>query len=52
MDESTGNPIKKARIRCKGHDRDSTETNGSGYYEIINLSDGQWKLKVEAKGYQ
>jgi len=52
MDESTGNPIKNARIRCKGHDRDSTETNGSGYYEIINLSDGQWKLKVEAKGYQ
>ncbi|MBU2499528.1 MAG: polymer-forming cytoskeletal protein [Proteobacteria bacterium] len=51
-DETTGKPIKKTKISCKGQGKDSTETNASGYYEIINLSDGQWKLKVEAKGYQ
>lgn len=51
-DETTGAPIKKAKIVGKGHGKVTTETNASGYYEMINLSDGQWKLKVEGKGYQ
>jgi cytoskeletal protein CcmA (bactofilin family) len=51
-DESTGKPIKKAKINCKGPIRGESETNGSGYYELINLKDGSWKLKVEAKGYR
>lgn len=51
-DESTGKPIKNARIYCKGPVRSEGETNGSGYYELINLKDGTWKLKVEAKGYR
>lgn len=51
-DGNTGQPIKRARIHCKGHGKESTETNGSGYYEIINLADGKWTLKIEANGYK
>ncbi|UCG08368.1 MAG: hypothetical protein JSV83_06895, partial [Desulfobacterales bacterium] len=27
-------------------------TNASGYYELINLKDGKWKLTIKAKGYK
>jgi cytoskeletal protein CcmA (bactofilin family) len=51
-DQSTGNPIKKAKVICKGDGKSKTETNAAGYYEVINLKEGTWKLKVEARGYQ
>jgi cytoskeletal protein CcmA (bactofilin family) len=51
-DQSTGKPVRKAKISCKGDGKTKTETNASGYYEVINLKEGTWKLKVEAQGYQ
>ena len=51
-DQDTGRPIKNARISCKGDGKYQTETNASGYYELINLKEGKWKLKVEADGYR
>jgi cytoskeletal protein CcmA (bactofilin family) len=51
-DQSTGKPIKKAKVICKGDGKSKIETNASGYYEVINLKEGTWKLKVEAQGYQ
>jgi len=51
-DRETGKPIKNAKLRCKGADKTSVETNASGYYEMTNLKDGNWKLKVDAKGYK
>ena len=50
-DQSTGKPIKNVRIMCKGDGKSKTETNASGYYELINLKEGTWKVKVEAQGY-
>jgi uncharacterized GH25 family protein len=50
-DEVSGQPIKNARVKCKGAEKKHTQTNASGYYEVINLTQGKWKLKVEAKGY-
>jgi len=51
-DQITGNPIKNAKVRCSGADDKNTQTNASGYYEVINLKDGEWKLKIGAKGYK
>ncbi|MBM3302659.1 MAG: polymer-forming cytoskeletal protein [Deltaproteobacteria bacterium] len=51
-DESTGKPIKGVKIVCKGDGKAKTETNASGYYELINLKEGTWKLKAEAQGYR
>ena len=51
-DQVTGRPVKNAKIKCKGSEKRQTETNASGYYELINLRDGDWKLKIEAKGYK
>ena len=50
----TGEPIKNAKVyaKCKGIDKKSTKTDDSGYYEFNNLQDGQWELKVKAKGYK
>jgi len=50
-DEISGQPVKNATLKCKGADREYTQTNASGYYEVINLKQGKWKLKAEAKGY-
>jgi cytoskeletal protein CcmA (bactofilin family) len=50
-DQSTGKPIKSVKVTCRGDGKSKTETNGSGYYEVINLKEGTWKLKVEARGY-
>jgi cytoskeletal protein CcmA (bactofilin family) len=51
-DLDTGRPLKNAEIRCKGIENRTTHTNASGYYEIINLKDGKWKLRITAKGYK
>jgi cytoskeletal protein CcmA (bactofilin family) len=51
-DQGTGRPIKNARISCKGEGKYQTASNASGYYELINLKEGKWKLKVEADGYR
>ena len=51
-DQSTGKPIKNVKVICKGNGKGKTETNASGYYELINLKEGSWKIKVEAQGYE
>jgi cytoskeletal protein CcmA (bactofilin family) len=51
-DQSTGNPIKNADVQCNGIDKKNALTNASGYYELVNLIDGNWKLKIAAKGYK
>jgi len=51
-DLNTGGPVKNARVTCKGEAKSRTETNASGYYELIHLKDGKWKLKVEAEAYK
>ncbi len=51
-DEQTKLPIKNARINLRGDSKKRTETNASGYYELINLKEGKWKMRVEAKGYR
>jgi cytoskeletal protein CcmA (bactofilin family) len=51
-DEATGQPIKNAVVRCKGMESKKINTNASGYYELINLKDGRWKLGIRAKGYR
>ena len=53
-ERKTGEPIKNAKVyaKCKGIDKKSTKTDDSGYYEFNNLQDGQWELKVKAKGYK
>jgi cytoskeletal protein CcmA (bactofilin family) len=50
-DQNTGQPIKSARVTCKGDGKIRKETNASGYYELIHLKEAKWKLKVKAKGY-
>jgi len=49
----TTEPIKDAKVsaRCKGFAEKKTRTDVSGCYELIDLEDGIWKLKVVAKGY-
>ncbi|UCG99723.1 MAG: polymer-forming cytoskeletal protein [Deltaproteobacteria bacterium] len=51
-DQETGNPIKNAKVKCKGVGQKNIETNTSGYYEVTNLKDGRWRLKIKAKGYK
>ena len=52
LDQNTGNPIRNATVFCRGNEKRETKTNASGYYEQINLKDGNWKLKIKAKGYK
>jgi cytoskeletal protein CcmA (bactofilin family) len=52
LDQNTGNPIRNASVYCKGSEKRETKTNASGYYEQINLKDGNWRLKIKAKGYK
>ncbi len=51
--KKTAEPIKNPKVsaRCKGFAEKITRTDDSGYYELSDLEDGTWKLKVEAKGY-
>ncbi|MFC1532387.1 polymer-forming cytoskeletal protein [Thermodesulfobacteriota bacterium] len=51
-DLNTGKPVKHAMVKCKGIRDQSANTNASGYYELINLKDGKWKLIIKAKGYK
>lgn len=51
-DQATGKPVKNAHVSCKGDGKTRTETNASGYYELIHLKEANWKLKVEAEGYK
>jgi len=51
-DQNTDQPVKNARVTCKGDGKMRTETNASGYYELIHLKEAKWKLKVEAEGYK
>ncbi|MBN2125202.1 MAG: polymer-forming cytoskeletal protein [Deltaproteobacteria bacterium] len=51
-DEQTGMPIRNADVKCKGAEKGTTRTNASGYYELINLRDGKWTVKVKCKGYE
>lgn len=53
-DEKTGEPVKNAKIsaRCRGLAAKSTRTDDSGFYELTDLEDGKWRLKVEADGYE
>jgi hypothetical protein len=51
-DQESGRPVKNAKIKCKGSEKKQIETNASGYYEFISLKEGEWKLKIEAKGYK
>jgi len=51
-EHETGKPIKNARVNCKGDGKFKAETNASGYYELISLKEGKWKLRVDADGYR
>jgi hypothetical protein len=51
-DQNTGKPVKNARIMCKGDGKARTQTNASGYYELIHLKEAKWKVEVEAGGYK
>jgi hypothetical protein len=51
-DEQTGRPLRNADVKCKGSEKNATRTNASGYYELINLKDGKWGVKVTCKGYE
>jgi hypothetical protein len=47
-------PIKDAKVsaKCKGFAEKNTRTDDSGYYELTDLEDGRWKLKVKTKGLE
>ena len=51
-DQSTGKPINNAIVKGVGVEKNNTRTNASGYFELVNLKDGIWKLTVKAKGYK
>ena len=51
-DKETRSPITTATVKCSGVGNGQTETNASGFYELADLCDGVWELKVEAKGYK
>jgi len=52
IDQDTGFPIKNVRVTCKNRDKKKTNTNASGYYELVNLGDGDWKLEANVRGYK
>jgi cytoskeletal protein CcmA (bactofilin family) len=53
-EEKTIEPIKDARVSasCMGFAVKSTRTDDFGFYELTDLKDGKWRLKVEANGYE
>jgi hypothetical protein len=53
-DKETGEPIGEAIISamCKDIGKKKTSTNTSGHYELTNLEDGKWTVKVKCKGYK
>ena len=48
----TNVPIRNAEIKCQGLFKKNTRTNASGYYELTNLEDGKWVIRVRAKGFK
>ena len=48
----TNVPIRNAEINCQGPFKKNTRTNASGYYELTNLEDGNWVIRVKAKGFK
>ena len=52
--KETAEPIKGAKVsaKCKGLAEKNTKTDDSGHYELTDLEDGRWRLKVGAKGYE
>jgi len=51
-DKETGSPITTAAVTGGGKGKRQTETNASGFYELADLRDGVWEVKVEATGYK
>jgi hypothetical protein len=53
-DKETGEPISGAIISamCKDVGKKKTSTNASGYYDLTDLEDGEWTVKVRCKGYK
>ena len=53
-DEKTAEPVRGAKVcaRCKGFGERKTRTDDFGFYELSDLGDGRWRLKVEAKGHE
>ena len=47
-------PVKDAKVsaRCRGVAAKSTRTDDSGFYELTDLKDGKWRLKVESNSYE
>ncbi len=47
-------PVKDAKVsaKCTGFAAKSTMTDDSGFYELTDLKDGKWSLKVDADGYE
>lgn len=54
VDEKPAKPVKDAKVsaRCRGFAAKSTRTDDSGFYELTDLEDGKWRLKLEANGYE
>ena len=48
--QETRSQLPPSRVvgRAKRH----TETNASGFYQLADLRDGVWEVKVEATGYK
>ena len=56
--------LEEERKRCKPAEnakivavsgsfpKKKTRTDSSGHYQLTDLEDGTWKLKVKAKGYE
>jgi cytoskeletal protein CcmA (bactofilin family) len=51
-DHVTGKPVKNAKVKCRGPEKRTTETSGAGYYELTDLKEGTWELKITADGYK
>jgi cytoskeletal protein CcmA (bactofilin family) len=53
-DEKQVGPIKEAKVsaKCRGFAEKNTSTDDSGFYELTDLEDGMWKLKVEADDHE
>lgn len=48
----TNVPVRNVEIKCQGLGKKKTKTNASGYYEVINLEDGKWLIKIAEKGFK
>jgi len=53
-EKEKGEPLKNAMVSavCKGVGKRKTKTDDSGCYELTDLEDGEWNLKVKAKEYK